>query len=145
MTDSDARAVADDALANQMLELIQIVVKHLGSRLETLGLTTTDYVTLQAMDDPLPMSELAGRMNYDPSYVTALADRLEEMGLVERVPHPSDRRVKNLVLTKKGVDLRASLPLTLWGDSDIFRGLDTAEHSRLLELLTKAVVPHTYG
>ena len=53
--------------------------------------------------------------------------------------------VSHRVLTEKGADLRASLPLTMWGDSDIFRGLDTAEHSQLLELLTKAVLPHTSG
>jgi DNA-binding MarR family transcriptional regulator len=117
---------ADDALASQMLVLIQIVVKHIGSRLEQVGLTTTDYFTLQALDDPVPMSELANRMNYDPSYVTALADKLEELGLVERQLHTTDRRVRNLALTERGRKVNASLPDTLWSGADTFSALTAA-------------------
>ena len=138
MTSDSKRALADDALANQLLELIQLVVKHLGQRLDEVGLTTTDYFTLQALSGPMPMSELAESMSYDPSYVTALADRLEGLGLVERQPDSADRRVKNLVITQKGRELKLSLPETLWAGSDIFSELNRKEHTLLLDLVKKA-------
>jgi DNA-binding MarR family transcriptional regulator len=143
MTADEKRVMADDNLAAEMLELIQIVVKHIASRLEQVGLTTTDYFTLQALDNPMPMSELAERMNYDPSYVTALADRLGVLDLVERQAHTTDRRVRNLVLTDKGRELRESLPETLWKDSGVFSSLDSGEHAALMELTKKVRSSHS--
>src|SRR5216110_3367969 len=54
----------------------------------------------------VPMRDLADRWGFDASYVTSLADALEERGLVERRPHPTDRRVKMLAITRKGVQAR---------------------------------------
>ena len=53
-------------------------------------------------DGGLRMSELAETWGFDASYVTALADGLQERGLAERQPHPTDRRVKTIVLTAEG-------------------------------------------
>ena len=53
-------------------------------------------------DDGLRMSELAETWGCDASYVTTLADGLQERGLAERRPHPTDRRVKTIVLTPEG-------------------------------------------
>jgi DNA-binding MarR family transcriptional regulator len=49
------------------------------------------------------MRELGEIWQCDASYVTSLADGLEERGLAERRPHPTDRRIKMLALTPKGV------------------------------------------
>ncbi len=57
--------------------------------------------TLDA-DGGFRMSELAETWGFDASYVTALADGLQERGLAERRPHPTDRRVKTIVLTPEG-------------------------------------------
>jgi MarR family transcriptional regulator, organic hydroperoxide resistance regulator len=42
-------------------------------------------------------------MHCDASYATALADRLEERGLVERRVSATDRRVRELVPTAEGL------------------------------------------
>ena len=78
-------------------------------------------------------------MEHDPSYVTAIADRLETLGLVERQPHPTDRRVKNLTLTSKGRRLKANIPAALWGETNAFSTLDTVEHDQLAALLARIV------
>jgi MarR family transcriptional regulator, organic hydroperoxide resistance regulator len=57
-------------------------------------------------DDPMPMSELASGMHLDNSTVTGIVDRLEERGLVERRTAPHDRRVKMLVVTDAGAEIR---------------------------------------
>ena len=51
------------------------------------------------------MRELAERLYLDPSNLTALVDRLEALGLVERQADPDDRHVKRLVITDKGTRL----------------------------------------
>ncbi len=51
---------------------------------------------------PSRMRDMADRMACDASYITSVADRLEELGFAERRPTADDRRVKELALTKKG-------------------------------------------
>ena len=85
----------------------------------------------------MPMKELAHCMDFDPSYVTVVADRLESRGLIERQPHPTDRRVKNLVVTATGNRLKRSIPGLLWSGANLFSGLSAGERDQLVELLTK--------
>jgi DNA-binding MarR family transcriptional regulator len=54
------------------------------------------------LENPAPMTELAARLSCDKSYITSLADQMEGLGLINRVPG-ADRRTKLLELT-----LRAS-------------------------------------
>jgi DNA-binding MarR family transcriptional regulator len=60
-------------------------------------------------DDPLPMSDLASSMHLDNSTVTGIVDRLEERGLVERRTAAHDRRVKMLVVTDAGAEIRKAV------------------------------------
>jgi DNA-binding MarR family transcriptional regulator len=48
------------------------------------------------------LRDLARFMHCDPSYITSLADRLEERGLAQRRASDQDRRLKELVLTDAG-------------------------------------------
>jgi DNA-binding MarR family transcriptional regulator len=54
---------------------------------------------------PMPMSELASLLTVDPPNLTPVVDDLERAGLVERQPHPTDRRVKLVVATAQGAAL----------------------------------------
>jgi DNA-binding MarR family transcriptional regulator len=51
---------------------------------------------------PRPMGELAALLGVDPPNLTPLIDDLERSGLVERQPHPTDRRVKLVAATDSG-------------------------------------------
>ena len=55
---------------------------------------------------PLPMNTLAEAMICDASNVTGIVDKLEARGLIERQSTEHDRRVKMLVVTKRGEELR---------------------------------------
>ena len=81
------------------------------------------------------MSDLAGAMHCDASYVTQLADRLEEAGLVEREPDPDDRRVKRLVLTSKGEETRDELIGRIHETTPAFAGLDEEQRAAFLDIL----------
>jgi DNA-binding MarR family transcriptional regulator len=48
------------------------------------------------------MGELAALLGMDPPNVTTLVDDLQLAGLVERQPHPTDRRVMLVVATAEG-------------------------------------------
>src|SRR5699024_12741978 len=58
------------------------------------GLTAADYKALGLVrrEGPLPLGEFANRLGVVPSAATAIADRLERVGHVERCPDPAERR-----------------------------------------------------
>jgi DNA-binding MarR family transcriptional regulator len=85
----------------------------------------------------VPMRDLADHWGFDASYVTSLADALEERGLVERQPHPTDRRIKMLVLTDKGVAVRERARELLGEPPPSFGALTAAEQRQLRDLLHK--------
>ena len=60
---------------------------------------------------PMTMGELAAKLGIDAPYATLVVDELERQGLVERGPHPTDRRVK-LVTATPGAPRRRSGPRT---------------------------------
>lgn len=76
-----------------------------------LGLTPGHVKALFVLDAerPVSMRELADALVCDPSNATWLVDRLEERELVERHPHPKDRRVKTVVLSPSGVAVKNKL------------------------------------
>ena len=64
---------------------------------------------LLTLDEPISMRDVAAGMGYDASHITALVDQLEERHLVERRADPVDRRVKRIVITEGGLELRARM------------------------------------
>lgn len=51
---------------------------------------------------PLTMGELAEVLGIDRPNATSLVDDLEAQGLVQRAPHPTDRRARLVEATRKG-------------------------------------------
>ncbi|GGN39486.1 hypothetical protein GCM10011578_086100 [Streptomyces fuscichromogenes] len=84
----------------------------------------------------MSMRELAAKLNYDPSNVSLLADRLVTMGLVQRLPHPTDGRRRVLRLTERGDALYHEILAQLFERSPIFK-LSPEEQQQLRDLLTK--------
>jgi DNA-binding MarR family transcriptional regulator len=90
-------------------------------------------------DGGLRMSDLAETWGFDASYVTALADGLQERGLAERRPHPTDRRVKTIVLTAEGRAMRERALELLSEPPSAFASLNSTEQRLLRDLLAKLV------
>jgi DNA-binding MarR family transcriptional regulator len=86
---------------------------------------------------PCSMRTLAEAWKCDASNVTWLVDRLEERGLAERRPHPSDRRVRTVALTRKGTRMRAQIESKLYEAPATFRELTQAELEALSKILHK--------
>jgi DNA-binding MarR family transcriptional regulator len=58
-----------------------------------------------AVEHRLTQFEIASEMQVTSSNVTFLVDGLEKEGLVQRLPHPTDRRTVHVQLTPEGEDL----------------------------------------
>jgi DNA-binding MarR family transcriptional regulator len=89
------------------------------------------------LDESISMRQLARRLGCDYSYVTPLVDTLENRGLAVRQPHPTDRRVKVIVLTGKGQELAKRLQLADTTPPAAFSNLSEAEMNTLRDLLRK--------
>ena len=87
----------------------------------------------------LPMRDLAQRYGCDASYITTIADELERAGLARRRPHPTDRRVKTLVLTDEGADTRERLLAALHQPPACIDALSATEQRVLRDLVRKMV------
>ncbi|MEA2443357.1 MAG: hypothetical protein QOJ12_649 [Thermoleophilales bacterium] len=70
---------------------------------EALGLSFARVRALRRLaKEPLTLRALAELLAADPPYVTLMVDDLEQRGLVQRNPHPDDRRAKLVALTPAG-------------------------------------------
>jgi DNA-binding MarR family transcriptional regulator len=88
-------------------------------------------------DAPRSMSALASDWKCDASNVTWLVDRLEEKGYAERRAHPTDRRVRTVALTRKGVRVREQIQAKLHEAPVEFSALSTRELEMLARILAK--------
>jgi MarR family transcriptional regulator, organic hydroperoxide resistance regulator len=137
---TDAPTARDTAALVDLLYLfMRRLWEHAEVRLERYSLTLKHNWALHALDEPMSMSALADRMGIDASYVTTIADQLEERGLIERQPHPTDRRVKSLALTAEGRRLRDQLAEELWLGVPMLDALTGAERDQLRALVTKSL------
>jgi DNA-binding MarR family transcriptional regulator len=90
----------------RMLSCVNLVESEIRRRLREQFDTTLPRFDLMAqldrMPDGLTLGEISRRMMVSNGNVTALAASLVAEGLVERRPHPADRRVQRLRLTADG-------------------------------------------
>ncbi len=149
-TASDAEPRLDDdprvlSPADEAWELITRLFLEQKQRMSAtaaeLGLSMPVVMAFTRLDpaDPRPMSELAGAMRCDASYITSIVDRLEERGYVERRPAAHDRRVKELAVTEAGAAARERAMAPLREAPRCFDALDEDDHRALRDLLRKAL------
>jgi DNA-binding MarR family transcriptional regulator len=90
-----------------LLRAQQAVNAKLDERLrDQIGIAHSHFDVLRAVaaaeDEQLRMADIADAMCCSRSGVTQSIDRLEQLGLVDRVTHPDDRRIVLASLTDNG-------------------------------------------
>jgi DNA-binding MarR family transcriptional regulator len=112
---------------------------------EAAGLSPVSAWALVQLDPEHAISqkELAGRLHCNPSTVVDPTDRLEESGLVERRPHPSDRRINVLTITARGRTVRDRLIERLFDPPEALRRLTPADQRRFRDAMVEAVADFT--
>jgi MarR family transcriptional regulator, organic hydroperoxide resistance regulator len=108
--------------------------------LSEMGLSPQQSMAISILKpgEPMPMSALADALHCDNSNVTGIVDRLEYRGLVERRPAEHDRRVKLLVLTAAGEELRDEIGDRLHAPPAELARLDEADQRALRDILRRA-------
>jgi DNA-binding MarR family transcriptional regulator len=76
---------------------------ELTARLEHIGLTPrAQCVLIKALEGEQTQIRLAERCELDKTTMVVTVDELEEKGLAERRPSPTDRRARIIAVTEKG-------------------------------------------
>ena len=132
----------DDEVTREIIALADQLVGRIWfqflARIAEFNLSVPEAKALQSLepDRPLPMRELSARLHANPSNVTVVVGRLEARGLVSR-RGGDDRRVKSVLLTSAGVDLRRRLANRLTDDHPAVSGLSSSQRNALLRLLRR--------
>ncbi len=105
------------------LSLVNKAKLHLKKPLQQANLTLTQWLVLKIIylgraDTPTSISKT---IDADPTTITRHLDSLEERGLIERYHDKGDRRVIQLVITKKGISVAKSI---YQGYSGIFNDIE---------------------
>ena len=119
-----------------IFDVVETMRGSFASLAAELGLTPLQARTILMLEEPVPMRDLADRLACDASNVTGLADRLEGLSAIERVPG-ADRRQKLLSLTPEGRRLRAELEARTTEGSVLAERLNDRESAALARLLRK--------
>jgi DNA-binding MarR family transcriptional regulator len=116
--------------------------QRFAGRIAEVGLHPPQFRVMNAIDTSEGCSQqaIAEAIGAPPSRMVAIVDELEEAELVERRPHPSDRRVRCLFLTASGRrKLARGRRIAAEHEEELMRGLSAADRKMLGAFLRKVV------
>lgn len=127
-----------------LLVHVSLRARHDFSRIaeKKYGLTCLQLYTFCLLDPSAPaaMNSISCQLLCDASNVTGIVDRLVAQGYIARQDDPNDRRVKVIVLTKKGIALREQIMADIAQmEPQEMSGLSAAERKQMRQLLEKVI------
>ena len=141
MSPATATGTLQEQAWRQVLELFLGQRARLVAVAQEFGLSPPQAIALHHLEPgrAMTMGELAQTLRCDNSNVTGIADRLEVAGLVERRPHDRDRRVKTLLLTERGAQVRADYHERLGSVPPAIAALSDEDAGALLAIMRRAL------
>src|SRR5579859_3718422 len=141
----DEPRTLDEEVLDLMFQVLGLLKHHFQTAIADMGLSPQQAHALRALDPtrPVPMRELAAGLMCDASTVTGIVDRLEDRGLVERRPDPDDRRVKGLVVTPAGIEMRDRIRKEVLRHAPHLAVLSPDERIQLRDQLKRVVEANT--
>ena len=99
-----------DTAVTEFAQAVGLLVRRIraASSSHELSWTESFVIARLAKDGPATTAELARAEGMKPLSMGTTIAALEEMGIVERKPHPTDGRQVNIELTAKGAAIRKS-------------------------------------
>jgi DNA-binding MarR family transcriptional regulator len=99
-----------DTAAIDFTQAVGLFVRRIRAAAATQELSMTESTVLARLDKhgPATIADMARSEGMKPQSMGTTVSSLEEMGMVERKPHPTDGRQMNIELTAKGLALRKS-------------------------------------
>jgi DNA-binding MarR family transcriptional regulator len=125
------------------VDAVEDAEKALDQRVRVvLGVNNTDFAVLQYLDrvqrrgGSARVGDIAARFGVSSGSATEIVHRLTNAGLVHRVPHPSDARVRRLALTDTASLRLEEIVGGVRADLDaLLDSIAPGEEERLIELL----------
>ncbi len=127
-----------DNLGQMLSDVSRLLRRAFDERARGIGVTRPQWqvLTILGRHEGINQGGLAELLEVEPITLCRMVDRLQEAGLVERRPDPSDRRAWRLFLSEKANALLAELrPFALGLFDESMNGLTPAERDQLLEML----------
>ena len=116
-----------DQLARERLGLSRAQIRLIGA------------LASQGEDEPLSQAALAERLDLTAMGVASLVDRMEAAGWVRRIAHPTDRRVNEVRLQPRALEvLDDAVALADEVQARTLAGFSAAERAQLIALLRRA-------
>ena len=133
---SDAMAAATSIMRAQ-----QVVLAAVDGALRPFGLTFARYeglvLLLYSRRGVLPLGKMGPRLMIHPTSVTNIIDRLEQQGLVRRLPHPTDGRTTLAEITDEGRRLAKRATRAVNEVAFGLGGLSQSDLRQLMSIITK--------
>jgi DNA-binding MarR family transcriptional regulator len=134
-------ASAGMAAVTSVVRAQQIFLGRIDAALRPLQLTFARYEVLMLLlfsrRGSLPLNKIGARLQVHPTSVTNAVDRLEQQGLIKRVPHSSDRRTTLAEISPHGREL--ALRATKALNEEVFRrpGMPPEDLTKLVDVLRR--------
>jgi DNA-binding MarR family transcriptional regulator len=136
----DASASATECAMN-LARTGDLVLGRVASALKPLGVSPAGGLVLGILKDaggPRPPNYISDRLIVSRATMTGVLDTLVKRGLVRRQPHPTDRRMVLVHLTKAGSRMANMVRRTVHrAEADWMGALSERERAQLTELLGK--------
>jgi DNA-binding MarR family transcriptional regulator len=114
--------------------------KAFGRRAASIGVTGAQWKVLfkLTLKPGLRQTDLADLLDIEPITLTRIIDRLQEAGLVERTPDPTDRRAWRLHVTEKAQPVVGKLrAIADEMTAEAFAGIDPQDIEVMRQVLAR--------
>ncbi|MGY5808939.1 MarR family winged helix-turn-helix transcriptional regulator [Rhizobium sp. LEGMi198b] len=121
-------------LINDLLKMSSAMLATRERYAQLIGLTPPQYSILMAVADAgqTTVGQLAAELDVSGPFITAQVNHMVKAKLLERAPHPADKRSSLIVLTDKGVALVLKVaPIRKLANDMIFRPFEGRDAGQL--------------
>jgi DNA-binding MarR family transcriptional regulator len=129
-----------DSAAYLASQLAKGFSRSLQQRAAGLGFSPGQFPILIELwaEDGLTQKQLLERVDIEQATMANTLARMERDLLIERRPHPSDKRAQLVFLTDKGSAMQAeAIEAAIAADQDLFKGFRVFERELLLEYIRR--------
>src|ERR671910_3483424 len=104
--DKQSSSPTEENLSDLVRQHSSAVLRHAAATAKRMGLEASELAALEHLQAAGSMTQkrLGERLSISPGAVTAMIDRLELRGYVERIPNPKDRRSALVRITRAGLE-----------------------------------------
>jgi DNA-binding MarR family transcriptional regulator len=96
----------EEKLSDLVRQHSAAVLHHAAATAKRMGLEASELAALEHLQaaGAINQKRLGEQLSMSPGAITAMIDRLERRGYVERIPNPEDRRSALVNITKTGLE-----------------------------------------